>query len=43
MQVGEVLGYGKNEDQLHPLRRLEVLSAGHLNPTSRPQVLLAKH
>ncbi len=42
MHVGEVLGHGENQDQLHPFGRLKVLTTGHFDPAARSQILLAE-
>ncbi len=41
-QIGEKLRHRQDEDQLHPLRRLEVIAAGHFDPALGPQVFLPK-
>src|SRR5580658_2360112 len=40
--VGKILGDSEDEDKLDPLRRLEVVPAGHVDPALRPQVPLSE-
>ena len=42
-QIGKILGHGQNENEFHPLRRLEMVSTGHLDPAPRAQIFLAEN
>ena len=42
VQVGKVFSHRKNQDELDPLGRLEVPSAGHFDPAPRSQIFLPK-
>src|ERR1041385_1891116 len=40
LEISEILRYRKNQDQLDPFRRLEVISTRQLHPAPCPQIFL---